>query len=112
MTNAANEHARYAYVEQTKAAALADVTAGMDREQVDLIVAQHASDLGKAARKSLRAAAYAKAGLNSPASYDQDRGHLTRSSRGTWATVIGNRAYALTRAECVARELTPGPGND
>lgn len=42
----------------------------------------------------------------------ENKGNLIKSKRGTWAKAIGSTARALTRKECVDRNLVPGPGND
>ena len=38
--------------------------------------------------------------------------NYVKSSRGTWGLQVGSRAAALSKAECEARGLKPGPGND
>ena len=36
---------------------------------------------------------------------------LSKSSRGSWGLVRGNRVSALTRRECEVRGVVPGPAN-
>lgn len=105
------QHALYQRATRSKAAALAKVTAGMSREDVETVLSWFAADLGKGAQKSLRVAYYAKAGLGHPSDYHDRTNHITTDARGTTSHAKFNSTTALSREECEARGLPVGPGN-